>query len=132
MLLGESLMKTPTQAPTNIKLDKETYQQEHPSDSKDRQKKLEWASTLKREQLKKDETDKKESLQSAMTDSERMVDKPTTSQQAEMANEQQQPRRIVREYNVPHWRFGRQRTPPEKRYPCVPTVPITAQILPMK
>uniref|UniRef100_A0A915HIW1 Uncharacterized protein n=1 Tax=Romanomermis culicivorax TaxID=13658 RepID=A0A915HIW1_ROMCU len=57
-----------------------------------------------------------------------MMDEPTTSQQAEVASDQQKPQRIVREYKIPYRRFGRQRTPPEERYPSVPTVPITAQI----
>uniref|UniRef100_A0A915KYG5 Uncharacterized protein n=1 Tax=Romanomermis culicivorax TaxID=13658 RepID=A0A915KYG5_ROMCU len=83
------------------------YQREHPNDSKDRQKKLEWASALKGEQLKKDETDKKEGQQSETADSERMVDERIMSQQAKTAHKQQQPRGIVREYKIPHWQFGR-------------------------
>uniref|UniRef100_A0A915IWU6 Uncharacterized protein n=1 Tax=Romanomermis culicivorax TaxID=13658 RepID=A0A915IWU6_ROMCU len=61
----------------------------HPSDSKDRQKKLKWASALKRDQLQKEEI---ESQQPLTTDSERMIDEPTTSQQAKMASNQQQQR----------------------------------------
>uniref|UniRef100_A0A915JFE7 Uncharacterized protein n=1 Tax=Romanomermis culicivorax TaxID=13658 RepID=A0A915JFE7_ROMCU len=49
-----------------------------------------------------------------------MVDEPTMSQQVEMASKQQQLRLIAR----------KQQTPPEKRYPSVPTAPVTAQILP--
>uniref|UniRef100_A0A915J3S5 Uncharacterized protein n=1 Tax=Romanomermis culicivorax TaxID=13658 RepID=A0A915J3S5_ROMCU len=60
---------------------------EHLSDSKDWQKKIEWASTLKCDQLQKEEI---ESQQPPTADSERMVDEPTTSQQAEMASVQQQ------------------------------------------
>uniref|UniRef100_A0A915JQ37 Uncharacterized protein n=2 Tax=Romanomermis culicivorax TaxID=13658 RepID=A0A915JQ37_ROMCU len=59
-----------------------------------------------------------------------MIDKPTTSQQAEMAEEQKQPKRTVCEYKILHRRFGRPCTPPEKWYPSVPSAPITAQILP--
>uniref|UniRef100_A0A915HJB7 Uncharacterized protein n=1 Tax=Romanomermis culicivorax TaxID=13658 RepID=A0A915HJB7_ROMCU len=60
---------------------------EHPSDSKDPQKKIEWASALKRDQLQKEEI---ESQQPPTADSERMIEEPTTSQQAEMASIQQQ------------------------------------------
>uniref|UniRef100_A0A915HYF0 Uncharacterized protein n=1 Tax=Romanomermis culicivorax TaxID=13658 RepID=A0A915HYF0_ROMCU len=31
-----------------------------------------------------------------------MIDEPTTSQQAEVASDQQKPQRIVREYKIPH------------------------------
>uniref|UniRef100_A0A915HX63 Uncharacterized protein n=1 Tax=Romanomermis culicivorax TaxID=13658 RepID=A0A915HX63_ROMCU len=37
-----------------------------------------------------------------------MMDEPTTSQQAEVASNQQKPQRIVREYKIPYRRFGRQ------------------------
>uniref|UniRef100_A0A915KTB3 Uncharacterized protein n=1 Tax=Romanomermis culicivorax TaxID=13658 RepID=A0A915KTB3_ROMCU len=47
------------------------------------------ASALKRDELQKEE---KESQQPATADSERMIDEPSTSQQAEMASEQQQQR----------------------------------------
>uniref|UniRef100_A0A915HT66 Uncharacterized protein n=1 Tax=Romanomermis culicivorax TaxID=13658 RepID=A0A915HT66_ROMCU len=105
------------------------YEREHPSDSKDKQKKLEWASALKRDQLKKDKTDEKESQQPPTADSERMIDEPTKLQQAETTDEQKQIKRIVREYEIPHRRSGRPRTPPEKQYPSVPTAPTMAQIL---
>uniref|UniRef100_A0A915J0F8 Uncharacterized protein n=2 Tax=Romanomermis culicivorax TaxID=13658 RepID=A0A915J0F8_ROMCU len=75
------------------------YQCEHPSSSKDRQKKLEWASALKQDQLQKEE---KESQQPATADFERMIDERSTSQQAQTASQQQQPRQIIREYKIPH------------------------------
>uniref|UniRef100_A0A915HG02 Uncharacterized protein n=1 Tax=Romanomermis culicivorax TaxID=13658 RepID=A0A915HG02_ROMCU len=81
------------------------YQCEQPSDSKDRQKKIQWASALKCDQLQKEEI---ESQQSSMADSEKINDEPTTSQQAEMASIQQQQRRTIREYKIPHRRFGKQ------------------------
>uniref|UniRef100_A0A915IN98 Uncharacterized protein n=1 Tax=Romanomermis culicivorax TaxID=13658 RepID=A0A915IN98_ROMCU len=59
-----------------------------------------------------------------------MIDEPMTSQQAEVASVQQKPQQIIREYKIPHRRFGKQRTPPKKWYPSVPTVPITAEIQP--
>uniref|UniRef100_A0A915HLY2 Uncharacterized protein n=1 Tax=Romanomermis culicivorax TaxID=13658 RepID=A0A915HLY2_ROMCU len=65
------------------------YQPEHPSDSTDRQKKIEWANALKGDQLQKEEI---ESQQPPKADSEKKVDEPTTSQQAEMASVQQQQR----------------------------------------
>uniref|UniRef100_A0A915L2M0 Uncharacterized protein n=1 Tax=Romanomermis culicivorax TaxID=13658 RepID=A0A915L2M0_ROMCU len=86
---------------------------------------IEWASALKRDQLKKEEL---EGQQPPMAGSEPMIDEPSTSQQAEIASEQQKPQRTVREYKIPYRRHGRPRTPPEERYPSVPTAPITAQI----
>uniref|UniRef100_A0A915L012 Uncharacterized protein n=1 Tax=Romanomermis culicivorax TaxID=13658 RepID=A0A915L012_ROMCU len=64
------------------------YQREHPSDSKDRQKRIEWASALKRDQLRKEEL---EGQQPPMADSEKMIDQLTMSQQAEVASIQQKP-----------------------------------------
>uniref|UniRef100_A0A915I8J8 Uncharacterized protein n=1 Tax=Romanomermis culicivorax TaxID=13658 RepID=A0A915I8J8_ROMCU len=87
---------------------------EHPSHSKDRQKRIGWASTLKRDQLRKEEL---EGQQPPTADSEQMMDKPTTSQQAEVASDQQKPQRIVGEYKIPYRRFGRQCTPPGEQYP---------------
>uniref|UniRef100_A0A915K043 Uncharacterized protein n=1 Tax=Romanomermis culicivorax TaxID=13658 RepID=A0A915K043_ROMCU len=55
------------------------YPREHPSDSKDRQKRIEWASALKRDQLPKEEL---EGQQPPTADSEQMIDEPTRSQQA--------------------------------------------------
>uniref|UniRef100_A0A915KQ05 Uncharacterized protein n=1 Tax=Romanomermis culicivorax TaxID=13658 RepID=A0A915KQ05_ROMCU len=49
------------------------YEGKHPSNSKDRQKTLEWTSTLKPDQQKKDQTDEKEGQQPTMADS-RMID----------------------------------------------------------
>uniref|UniRef100_A0A915JC30 Uncharacterized protein n=1 Tax=Romanomermis culicivorax TaxID=13658 RepID=A0A915JC30_ROMCU len=63
------------------------YQRERLSDSEDRQKKIEWASTLKRDQLQKEEL---ESQQPTRADSEKMMDELTTSQQAQVARVQQQ------------------------------------------
>uniref|UniRef100_A0A915LCM8 Uncharacterized protein n=1 Tax=Romanomermis culicivorax TaxID=13658 RepID=A0A915LCM8_ROMCU len=60
---------------------------EHPSDSKDHQKRIEWARALKRDQLRKEEL---ESQQPLTADSEKMIDEPTTLQQAEMVCIQQQ------------------------------------------
>uniref|UniRef100_A0A915KRM3 Uncharacterized protein n=1 Tax=Romanomermis culicivorax TaxID=13658 RepID=A0A915KRM3_ROMCU len=60
-----------------------------------------------------------------------MIDEPTTSQQAEEATDQQKPQRIVREYKILYRQFGKQRMPPEERYPSLPTAPITAQIQPL-
>uniref|UniRef100_A0A915JHG1 Uncharacterized protein n=1 Tax=Romanomermis culicivorax TaxID=13658 RepID=A0A915JHG1_ROMCU len=57
-------------------------------DSKDRQKKIEWASALKRDQLRKEELEGK---QPPTADSDRMIDELTTSQQAEVAIVQQKP-----------------------------------------
>uniref|UniRef100_A0A915J1F1 Uncharacterized protein n=1 Tax=Romanomermis culicivorax TaxID=13658 RepID=A0A915J1F1_ROMCU len=100
---------------------------EHPSESKDRQKRFEWASALKRDQLRKEQL---EGQQPSTTGSEPMFDEPTTSQQAGVAGEQQKPQRTVREYKIPYRRHGRPRTPPEEWYPSVPTAPIMAQIQP--
>uniref|UniRef100_A0A915JE21 Uncharacterized protein n=1 Tax=Romanomermis culicivorax TaxID=13658 RepID=A0A915JE21_ROMCU len=58
------------------------------------------------------------------------IDEPTTSQQTETTSEQQKSQQTVREYKVPYRRHSRQRTPPEQRYPSVPTAPTTAQIQP--
>uniref|UniRef100_A0A915IJ74 Uncharacterized protein n=1 Tax=Romanomermis culicivorax TaxID=13658 RepID=A0A915IJ74_ROMCU len=63
------------------------YQCERLSDSEDRQKKIEWASTLKRDQLQKEEL---ESQQPTTADSEKMMDELTTWQQAQVARVQQQ------------------------------------------
>uniref|UniRef100_A0A915JDT2 Uncharacterized protein n=1 Tax=Romanomermis culicivorax TaxID=13658 RepID=A0A915JDT2_ROMCU len=63
------------------------YQRERLSDSEARQKKIKWASTLKHDQLQKEEL---ESQQPPTADSEKMMDEPTTSQQAEVARVQQQ------------------------------------------
>uniref|UniRef100_A0A915IZT0 Uncharacterized protein n=1 Tax=Romanomermis culicivorax TaxID=13658 RepID=A0A915IZT0_ROMCU len=81
------------------------YQHEHPSNLKDWQKKLEWASALKRDQLGKELI---ESQQPARADSKRMIDELSTSEHAKMASNQQQQRRIVREYKIPNWQFGKQ------------------------
>uniref|UniRef100_A0A915KBK4 Uncharacterized protein n=1 Tax=Romanomermis culicivorax TaxID=13658 RepID=A0A915KBK4_ROMCU len=55
------------------------YECEHPKDSRDIQKKLEWVSALKWDQLKKYIIKAKESQQPPMADSEEMLDEPTTS-----------------------------------------------------
>uniref|UniRef100_A0A915HMY8 Uncharacterized protein n=1 Tax=Romanomermis culicivorax TaxID=13658 RepID=A0A915HMY8_ROMCU len=77
----------PTNAGGNITMIDTIPSINHPSNSKDWQKKLEWASTLKRDQLQKEEI---ESQQPASADSERMIDEQSTSQQAEMASNQKQ------------------------------------------
>uniref|UniRef100_A0A915IDV0 Uncharacterized protein n=1 Tax=Romanomermis culicivorax TaxID=13658 RepID=A0A915IDV0_ROMCU len=64
-------------------------QPEHPSNSKDWQKKIEWASTLKGDQLQNEEL---ESQQPLTADSERMIEEPITLRQAQMASVQQQQR----------------------------------------
>uniref|UniRef100_A0A915HT03 Uncharacterized protein n=1 Tax=Romanomermis culicivorax TaxID=13658 RepID=A0A915HT03_ROMCU len=89
------------------------------TDSKDRQKKLEWASALKREQLKKDETNKKRvnSLR-GLTRKEWLMNQLCRGKPKWLTNS-----------NNPE-NSGRQRTLREKRYPSLPTAPITAQILP--
>uniref|UniRef100_A0A915KS89 Uncharacterized protein n=1 Tax=Romanomermis culicivorax TaxID=13658 RepID=A0A915KS89_ROMCU len=66
--------------------------------SKDHQKRIQLASALKRDQLRKEEL---EGQQPPMADSEQMMEEPTTSQQAEVASEQQKPQGIVREYKIP-------------------------------
>uniref|UniRef100_A0A915JG60 Uncharacterized protein n=1 Tax=Romanomermis culicivorax TaxID=13658 RepID=A0A915JG60_ROMCU len=73
------------------------YRREHPSDSKDRQKRIKWASTLKRDQLQKEEL---EGQQPPTADSEKMMDEPTTSQQAEVASDQQKPQGIAYDYKT--------------------------------
>uniref|UniRef100_A0A915I7N2 Uncharacterized protein n=1 Tax=Romanomermis culicivorax TaxID=13658 RepID=A0A915I7N2_ROMCU len=88
---------------------------------------MEWASRLKKDQLRKEEL---EGQQPPRADSEQMIDEPMTSQQAEVASNQQKPQRIIREYKIPYRQFGRQHTPPEEWYPSIPTAPITAQIQP--
>uniref|UniRef100_A0A915K4Z7 Uncharacterized protein n=1 Tax=Romanomermis culicivorax TaxID=13658 RepID=A0A915K4Z7_ROMCU len=103
------------------------YRREHPSNSKDCQKKIEWASALKRDQLRKEAL---ESQQPPTADSERMINEPTMLQQAGVATVQQKPQQIVQEYKIRHCQFGKQQTPPEERYTSVPTAPITAQIQP--
>uniref|UniRef100_A0A915L5B9 Uncharacterized protein n=1 Tax=Romanomermis culicivorax TaxID=13658 RepID=A0A915L5B9_ROMCU len=60
---------------------------------------IEWASALKGNQLKKEEL---ESQQPPTAGSEPMIDEPTMSQQAEMASEQQKPQGTVREYKIPY------------------------------
>uniref|UniRef100_A0A915LDB9 Uncharacterized protein n=1 Tax=Romanomermis culicivorax TaxID=13658 RepID=A0A915LDB9_ROMCU len=67
---------------------KRDYWREHPSNSKDRQKKIEWAGALKQDQLRKEDLEGK---QPPTADSDRMIDELTTSQQAEVAIVQQKP-----------------------------------------
>uniref|UniRef100_A0A915HJ95 Uncharacterized protein n=1 Tax=Romanomermis culicivorax TaxID=13658 RepID=A0A915HJ95_ROMCU len=53
------------------------FARRHANDSKDRLKRIQWASALKRDQLPKEEL---EGQQPPMADSEKMMDEPTTSQ----------------------------------------------------
>uniref|UniRef100_A0A915KM80 Uncharacterized protein n=1 Tax=Romanomermis culicivorax TaxID=13658 RepID=A0A915KM80_ROMCU len=64
------------------------YPHEHPSDSKDRQKRIEWASALKQDQLRKKEL---KIQQPPTADSEKIIDELTMLQQEEVANVQQKP-----------------------------------------
>uniref|UniRef100_A0A915KVT7 Uncharacterized protein n=1 Tax=Romanomermis culicivorax TaxID=13658 RepID=A0A915KVT7_ROMCU len=68
------------------------YRREHPSNSKDHQKRIEWASALKCDQLRKEEL---EGQLPSTADPEQMMDEPMTLQQAEVASEQQKPQRII-------------------------------------
>uniref|UniRef100_A0A915JY85 Uncharacterized protein n=1 Tax=Romanomermis culicivorax TaxID=13658 RepID=A0A915JY85_ROMCU len=64
----------------------ETICENIPAIRKDRQKKIEWDSALKHDQLRKKAL---ESQQPPMADSEKMIDEPTTSQQMEVTRVQQ-------------------------------------------